>query len=125
VTGGRVTPDVGVDAVQRADGFRREHVFGRTLRDDAAGAQEDQVTAQRGGKVEIVCRQHHRDAAFTIQSRQQQLHVELVAEIERSRRLVQQQQFGALRQRAGDDDPLLLAAAQRREWPVLEGRGAG
>ena len=44
---------------------------------------------------------------------QQRRDFELIAEIERRRRLVEQQHVGRLRQRAGDDDALLLAAAER------------
>ena len=65
------------------------------------------------------------DAAVAIQRGEQQLHVELIAEVERRRRLVEQQQLGALRQRAGDDDALLLAAAERGERARFERRRAG
>ena len=68
---------------------------------------------------------HHRQAAFAVERAQQRGDVELVAEVERRRRLVEQQDVGFLRQRAGDDDALLLAAGQRRERPIGQVRGAG
>ena len=45
--------------------------------------------------------------------------------IERRGRLVEEQQFGALGQRAGDDHALFFAAAQRRERPFFERACAG
>ena len=60
-----------------------------------------------------------------LRRREQRRDLELIAEIERCGRLVQQQHVRGLRQRAGDHDALFLAAAQRREPARLERRGAG
>ena len=114
VAGARVKLDVGVDAVERAHVRGREHVRRRTLRQHAAVARagSDGGTAPRPGSG--------RASTATIvvprsrfSAREQLLHFELMAEVERRRRLVEQQQLGRLRQRAGDDDALLFAAAQR------------
>ena len=51
--------------------------------------------------------------------------VELVAEIERRRRLVEQQDVRLLGERAGNDDALLLAARERGETAALQGERAG
>ena len=56
---------------------------------------------------------------------EQRRDLELIAQIERRGRLVEQQHVGGLRQRRGDDDALLLAAAQRAKRAVLELRRAG
>ena len=47
-------------------------------------------------------------------------HLELAAEIERGRRLVQQQDRRQLRQRSSDDDPLTLTAGQVPEGSISE-----
>ena len=60
-----------------------------------------------------------------VQARQQLLHFELMADVERRRRLVEQQQLGILRQRAGDHDALLFAAAERVEQTRGERRRPG
>ena len=60
-------------------------------------------------------------AALAIEPAEQGGDVELVAEIERRRRLVEQQDVRLLGQRAGDDDALLLAAGERGETAALEG----
>ena len=87
--------------------------------------QQHQPAAQRRRQIQIVRRQHHRHALLGVQLLQQHLHFELVADVERRRRLVEQQQLCALRQRAGDHDALFFAAAERAERAVLERRGAG
>jgi hypothetical protein len=55
-----------------------------------------------------VGRQDHRDVAVAVQPLQQLLHFELVADVERRRGLVEEQQFGILGERAGDHDALLF-----------------
>ena len=59
-----------------------------------------------------------------VQPREQRRDLELVAEVQRGGRLVEQHHVGGLRQRARDDDALLLAAAQRGERAALEGKRA-
>ena len=60
-----------------------------------------------------------------VQAAQQRLHFDLVADVERCGRLVEQQQLRALRQRAGNHDALPFAAAERAERASFERRGAG
>ena len=67
-------------------------------------------------------RDRHRHAAVPVQRGQERCDVELLAEIQRRGRLVEQEDVGRLRQCRGDDNPLLLAAAERVEprasrWP--------
>ena len=69
-------------------------------------------------------RQHHRDAALAIEPSEQRRDFELIAEIERGGRFVEQEDVWRLRQRAGDDDALLFAAAQRHVRAMGEVRGA-
>ena len=66
-----------------------------------------------------------RDIALVVEPRQQRRNLQLKPEIERNRRLVEQQDAGRLRQRAGDDHPLFLAAAQRGKPACFERRRAG
>ena len=56
---------------------------------------------------------------------QQRGDLELVAEIERRRRLVEQEHLGRLRQRAGNDDALFFTAAERHVGASGEVVGAG
>ena len=65
-------------------------------------------------------RQHHRDTAFAVQTDQQRRHFQLIGEIERGGRFVQQQDVRLLRQRARDDYSLFFAAAERRVRPRCE-----
>ena len=60
-----------------------------------------------------MCREHHRHLPLAIQTGQQRGDFELISEVERCGRLVEQQDLGRLREGAGDDDALFLAAAQR------------
>ena len=53
-----------------------------------------------------MCRHHHRGRTLAIQSLHQQTDLELISEIERRGRLVEEQHFRRLRERAGDDDAL-------------------
>src|SRR5438034_322220 len=57
-------------------------------------------------------------------ARASEIDLELMTDVERGGRLVEQQDLRALRQRAGDDDALLLAAAERVEGAALEAVGA-
>ena len=102
-----------------------QRVAGRPGGDDAALGQHDERTAEAGGEVQIVRGDDDRQAALAIQPCEQRGDVELVAEIERRRRLVEQQDLGLLGERAGDDDALLLAARERGEAAALEGERAG
>ena len=106
---------------------------------DLAVADHQQPVAQRPSQPEVVRRDHDRDAAILVEPAQQRRHLELVAEIERRRRLVEQEKAwvaGApqgrrspaacdLPQCRRDHDALLLAAAQRCEQPVLQVQRAG
>ena len=97
----------------------------RSLRDDSALLEQHDAFAQRRRQVQIVRGHDHRRAAFAVEPPEQRRDFELIPQIERSGRLVQQQQIGCLCERAGNHDALLLAAAQRRERPAFEGGRAG
>ncbi len=70
-------------------------------------------------------REHHRDLPVPVETREQPRHFELIAEVERRRRLVEQESPGRLRERARDDHALLLAAAERHVVARAEVRGPG
>ncbi len=61
---------------------------------------------------------------LAVQAGEQRGDVELVADVERGRRLVEQQDVRLLGEGAGDDDALLLAAREGGETAALEGGGA-
>ena len=83
--------DLGFDAVERPDRLRRQDVRGRPCREHAPAAQQHERAAQRRGEVEVVRRDddRHRDARLEIA--QERGDLELVGEIERRRRLVEEQ----------------------------------
>ena len=80
----------------------------------------DQVLGVAGGQVQVV--QHDDDgaAALGVQPADQVEDVDLVGEVEVGRRLVEQQQVGALRERHRDPGALPLAAGERVDRPVGE-----
>ena len=125
MAGAPVAVDVGLDIVERADGARGEHVVGGAVPERPAAAQQHEPPAERGREIQVVRRQHHRDALLPIEAREQRRHLELVPDVERRGRLVQQEQIGTLRERARDDDALFFAAAERAERARFERQGAG
>ena len=70
-------------------------------------------------------RDGHGHAVILVEPQQQRRHLQLVAEVERRGRLVEQQQRGRLRQRRGNHDALLLAAAQLVKRAIGQVRRAG
>ena len=125
MTGARVEFDIGLHAVQRQHRLAVQHILGQSVTDDSSVAEQHEFLTQRGRKVQVVRRHHQRDALFATELHEQRLHLELVADIERRRRLVEQQQISALRERARDDDSLSFTAAERGEQAIFEGAGAG
>src|SRR5438552_6702085 len=113
VAGPRVELDVGVDAIQRAHVRGRQNVAREAVRQDAAASHRHDFRAERGRQVQVVGRDHHRGAALAIEAREQRGDLDLVAEVERRGRLVEQQRVGGLRQRARDHDAMFFAAAER------------
>ncbi len=117
--------DVGHHPVEGLDGQGRDGVVGRPGRDDAPAGEHHDGGAETGGEVQVVRRDDDREIAFPVEAREQRGDVELVAEVERRGRFVEQQDLGLLRQGAGDDDALFLAARERGEAAPLEGESAG
>ena len=90
VAGRAVHLHVGLDVVERLDVLRRQHVRGGPGGQDAAVAHQDQLAADRRGEVQVVRRDRHRHAVLLVEARQQRRDFELIAEIERRGRLVEQ-----------------------------------
>src|ERR1051326_1105180 len=88
---GRRTDDVRVHVVDLADVVWRQDVVGWSGCHDGAVADEYEAIAQPAGQGEIVCGDHNRRFAIPMQAPQEIRDVELVAEIERSGRLVEEQ----------------------------------
>ena len=92
MTGARMIRDVGVDAVERADVRRRQHLAGRAVRNHAAVASAAPAPVQSAAARFRSCVDTTIvDAALAVQPREQRRDLELIAEIERRRRLVEQQ----------------------------------
>ena len=74
--------------------------------------ERDEVVGVARGEVEVV--QHHDDrgAATGVEVGEQVEHLDLVGDVEVGRRLVEQQQVGALRQGHRDPDPLALPTGE-------------
>src|SRR4029077_6035285 len=106
----RMERDVGLHVVQPADVGGGQDVARLPLREHAAAPDQDQLRAQRRRQVQIVRRDDHRRSALAVQLDEERRNLELESDVEGGRRLVEQEDVGRLRQRAGDHDPLLLAA---------------
>src|SRR5258705_8692713 len=87
----RVPDYVRLDTVEAAHVLRREHFVGRPVGDDRAVANERQALAERPGKTEVVRGNDDRHAPLRVELLEQRDDLELVPEIERCRRLVEQQ----------------------------------
>src|SRR6266545_878097 len=88
-----------------------EEVVRRPLLEDLAGVHEHHPVGGRPGEPHLVADHHHRHAG----GRQVPHDVQDLVDhlrVQRRGRLVEQQQLGVHRQRAGDRDPLLLAAGE-------------
>ena len=82
MTRARVKPDVGLDTIEPADHGCCEHLAGRALSQNASLAQQHEIAAERGRKVEVVGGEHERHAPVTIEGAEQRRNLELIAEIE-------------------------------------------
>ena len=75
-------------------------------------------------QVEVVRREHQGAPALAVQARDERRDLELVRQVQRRGRLVEQQHVGRLRQRGGNHHALLLAAAERVERRASKPRRA-
>ncbi len=124
---------VDAHAVQRVQVLRGERLVRRAVGQHAPLLQQHHAVAHLPGELQVV-RGHQQCQPTLVREPAQQLRdLDLVVQVERGRRLVEDQQasrvvpvFLELGQRARDDDALLLAAAQRVEVAALEiGRAGG
>jgi hypothetical protein len=92
---------------------------------NAAGCQRDEMVGIAGGEIEIVQDHDHGRAARVVQIGQKIEHLDLVVDVEKSRRLVEQQDIRLLRQRHGDPDALALAARELIDRPFGKIEGLG
>ena len=117
---------VGHDPDRRAevagDQLLGQHLGGRPARLLAAAVQEQEPVGVLARVREVVHGAHDGEAAVRAQRGHQLEHLLLRADVERARRLVQEEQGGVLRDRAREHGALALAAAQRAEPPVEQVR---
>src|SRR5947207_3948137 len=120
MSGASVELHVRIDVVQLSNRLAGEHVSRCPRREDAAAAHHDELLTHRRREIQVMCREHHRHLPLAIQTGQQRGDFELISEVERCGRFVEQQDLGRLREGAGDDDALFLAAAQRHVAAIAQ-----
>ena len=89
--GSVVSCHVRIDVVEQPDVWRGQHVIGRASRQHLAVLQQDQRAAQTRGEIQIVRRHGDRRVAHALAFAQQLAEFELIREIERDRRLIEQE----------------------------------
>ena len=99
-----------------------QHLGGRPARLLAPAVEEQEPVGVLACVREVVHGARHGEAAVRAQRRHELEHLLLRADVERARRLVQEEQRGVLRDRAREHGALALAAAQRAEPPVEQVR---
>jgi hypothetical protein len=95
-----VTDDLDVDAVDLAHVARRQHLVGRAAGDRQPLTNEQQAVAECARQTEVVRRDDDRDVSILVQLPQQRRDFELVAEVQRRSRLVEQQVAAVFRRKA-------------------------
>ena len=106
------------------DPLRRQHLARRAVGNQPAAIHDHDAVGEARGQRQVMHDREHR-AAVVRGARQQLHHHELVARIERHRRLVGEQDRRFARQRARERHPRALAAGQRRDRPRGEGLRPG
>src|SRR5205823_14925339 len=104
-------------AVVRGQRRLGEHLHRRTRRLDAPGVEQQEPVRILPGEAEVVHRRQHRQPAVAAKLVDELEHLLLAAQVERARRLVEEQQRRLLRERAREHDALELAPAERTEPP--------
>ena len=101
--------DLGVDAEGAAEEGGREDVGGRAVGGEGPAGQHPEAVGEGGGAIEVVERRD--DGSPRGRQRVEAVEeVELVADVEVGRRLVEQEEGGVLGEGLGERHPLLLAA---------------
>ena len=118
----RVVGDDGLDPEHGGDPFRREHLARRAVGDQAAAVHHHDAVGEARGEREVVHDREHR-AAVMRGARQQLHHHQLMARIERDRRLVGEQDRRLARERPRQRDARALAAGERGHRAMGELRG--
>src|SRR5690606_21359777 len=111
--------DVALDPVDLPQQRPVEHLEG-ARRGDAATVEHDDGVGEPDGEVEVVHGHHDRGAARGGQAGHRFEGEQLVVQVEVGGGLVEDQDLGVLRDRAGDRDPLPFTAAELVHRPVGE-----
>ena len=114
---GRAGLHLGLDAEHRPQAGAGKHVGRRAVGDQAAVGEREDAVGKAGRQLEVVDGGDHRPPVVR-QAAHAAEQVELVADVEVGRGLVEEQEGGVLRERLGEEHPLLLAARERRHGPV-------
>nr|BFF11524.1 hypothetical protein GCM10025699_28270 [Microbacterium flavescens] len=91
------------------------------MRDDAAGTHDHEVVGVARGEVELMENDHDRRAVGAVERAQEVEHLDLVAQVQEGRRLVQQEHARLLREGHRDPDALTLAARQVAHSAIRQG----
>src|SRR5574343_1448384 len=104
--------DPGVVGESRGQVDPAEHLVQGAAGDDLAGIEQDQVVGQPGNLVRRMADVDDRDRQFAMQALQIRQDFQLALQIQRSQRLVHQQNFRPGEQGAGDCDALAFATGK-------------
>ena len=120
-----VLVDIGFDAIDVAQHLRPDHLVRGAFVDDRAVAHRHDVVADAGRFIDVV--QHHHDGApfLAVEPLDEVDDFELVGDVEKGRRFVEQQQRSLLGERHRDPGALPLAAGELIDRAVAQVLHAG
>lgn len=97
-------------AIQFLNAFFCDHLIWSTFDRHMTALQTDDLVRKINGLVDVMQNHNDRDVEFFIQFFDQFQDLQLIADIQISGRLIQEQKFGILCQCHGDPDSLSLSA---------------
>ncbi|CAM2159701.1 hypothetical protein PT2222_60115 [Paraburkholderia tropica] len=121
----RMRQDIHRNAMDRFEHAGVHHFVGRAALKQAAAVQRDHVVAETRREIDVVQHDHDRERALVGQRAQQAQHLDLMRDVERGSRLVEQQTGRGLRHQHREPDALTLAAREVIGELRGETRGVG
>ncbi len=109
-------------AIDLLDDLRAEHLVRSSHGPRSACLHEQEPIASLRRQVEVVGHHHHREPSLRGQPAQQGQHLQLMVQVQKRRRLIQQQHPGFLDQGARDHGPLPFAARHLVQAPTRQMR---
>ena len=102
--------------------FLAHHLTWTSHREDPTVFKDDDAITILTCQIQIVGDEHDRQTTFLFERMQDRTNVELVLEIKKGRRLIEQQHLGRLSQGASNDGSLTLASGEVQDRPLREVR---